>query len=251
MKTVKLIIASFLLIGMMSSCKDETTGSVYTLRLTDGPGPYTAVNIDLQRVEVKGDDDVAISLATNPGIYNLLNFSNGLSTIIATGGLEITKVKEIRLILGPNNSVHLNGQIYPLTIKNGDESGLKLKVHHKLEPGVAYNVLLDFDAGKSVVETGNGEYKLKPVIRTIETAISGSIKGSILPKGIVAFVEAVSANGTDYSTVVNSEGKFIIQGLPPGDYAVVISPAPPYAVVTKSPVNVTIGNATDIGKMQL
>jgi hypothetical protein len=32
-----------------------------------------------------------------------------------------------------------------------------------------YHVLLDFD-NKSIVKLGNGGYKLKPVIRTVETA---------------------------------------------------------------------------------
>jgi hypothetical protein len=35
----------------------------------------------------------------------------------------------------------------------------------------------DFD-NKSIVKLGNGGYKLKPVIRTVETAISGAIKGT-------------------------------------------------------------------------
>jgi hypothetical protein len=34
-----------------------------------------------------------------------------------------------------------------------------------------YHVLLDFDANKSIVKLGNGGYKLKPVIRTVETAM--------------------------------------------------------------------------------
>jgi hypothetical protein len=46
-----------------------------------------------------------------------------------------------------------------------------------------YNVscTFDFDANKSIVKLGNGGYKLKPVIRTVETAISGAIKGTITP----------------------------------------------------------------------
>jgi hypothetical protein len=42
--------------------------------------------------------------------------------------------------------------------------------------GIMYHVLLDFDANKSIVKLGNGGYKLKPVIRTVESAISGAIK---------------------------------------------------------------------------
>jgi hypothetical protein len=53
-----------------------------------------------------------------------------------------------------------------------------------------YTVLLDFDANKSIVKQGNGTYSLKPVIRTIEQAISGAVKGKITPVGTMAVVEA-------------------------------------------------------------
>ena len=39
-----------------------------------------------------------------------------------------------------------------------------------------YN-LFDFDANASIIVKGNGSYSLKSVIRTIEVATSGSIKG--------------------------------------------------------------------------
>jgi hypothetical protein len=58
-------------------------------------------------------------------------------------------------------------------------SGLKLQVNQTLQEGIMCT--FDFDANKSIVKLGNGGYKLKPVIRTVETAISGAIKGTITP----------------------------------------------------------------------
>ena len=79
-------------------------------------------------------------------------------------------------------------------------------MHQTLQEGVLYNVLLDFDAKKSIIKLGNENYKLKPVIRTIETATSESIKGNITPTGSVAVVEARS--GGSFSTNVNAQGNF-------------------------------------------
>ena len=186
------------------------------------------------------------------GIYNLLDFTNGVSTLIATDTLNVSKVEQIRLILGVNNTVVINGVTYPLSTPSADQSGLKLQVHQTLQAGVLYNILLDFDANKSIVDLGNGGYKLKPVIRTIETAIGGSIKGKISPIGL-AFVTVVnSTNATlTYSTNVSSTGDFMIAGLPSGTYNVTVTPALPLLPVVKNSVVVTTGLTTDIGTVAI
>jgi hypothetical protein len=252
---MKNFLGSAIFIGIcliMGSCSDDSSDKIiYNVKMTDGPGPYSAVNIDLRGVEITGNGGSTVLLNTNSRIYNLLNFSNGVDTLIATGGLEMSSVEQIRLILGDSNTIVVNNQTYPLSTPSADQSGLKLQVHQTLEAGVAYNVLLDFDATKSIVEQGNGQYKLKPVIRTIETATSGAIKGSILPKDVNVIIEVIASNSNSYTTVTNSDGKFIVQGLPPGSYTVSITPVPPLIVVIKNNVNVTIGSTTDIGQIQL
>ncbi len=243
MKLVTLILSTFLLGFTMTSCKKENNKNSYpyAVRMTDAPGPYSAVNIDLQSVVVTGSDGKDVTMNVKAGIYNLLNFSNGIDTLIATGALEVATVQQIRLILGTNNTVVLNNVTYPLSTPSADQSGLKLQVNQSLQAGVQYSVLLDFDANKSVVETGNGTYKLKPVIRTIEAAISGSVKGKITPAGTSAFVTATSSTNVTYSSNVSATGDFIIMGLPAGVYSITITPASPLLPVTVNNVSVTTG----------
>lgn len=237
---------------IISSCKEKNvveSPTSYSIRMTDAPAPYNAVLIDLQAVEIKGNNGSTVALSVNQGIYNLLDFSNGIDTLIATGSLNLSTVQQIRLILGPNNSIVVNGVTYPLSTPSAEQSGLKLQVHQTLQPGVAYAVLLDFDASQSIIQTGNGTYKLKPVIRTIETAISGSIKGKVLPEGMISIVSADS--GITYSSITNTNGEFIIQGLPAGIYSVTITPVSPFESVTIEDVSVTVGHSTDLGIINL
>lgn len=254
MKRITFLSLITVLTLFISSCKKETPTVVqpassgktpYYLRMTDAPGPYTAVNVDIREVVITGNGGSDITLNTNAGIYNLLNFSNGVDTLIAWGNINLSKVEQIRLILGPNNSVVVNGNTYALDVPSGEQSGLKLQVHHTLQAGVAYNVLLDFDARHSIVETGNGSYKLKPVIRTIETALSGSIKGHINPS-VLAWV-TVTSGGMSYTTVTDAHGNFIISGLPAGTYSLEVDPVAPYNTVTLNNVQVAVGQSTDVG----
>ena len=90
-----------------------------------------------------------------------LDSANSLlgSLVVPTGTLS-----QIRLILGDQNTVTVNSVVYPLSLSSQDESGLKLNVHQELSDDVTYTLVLDFDASQSVINNGNGTYKLKPVI---------------------------------------------------------------------------------------
>ncbi len=40
---------------------------------------------------------------------------------------------------------------------SAQQSGLKLNVHEEFLQGVAYEYIIDFDAARSIVKTGNGQ----------------------------------------------------------------------------------------------
>jgi hypothetical protein len=134
--------------------------------MTDAPAAYDSVNIDLKEVEVKfaKDTNSWVTMQTTPGIYNLLGFQNGIDTLIAQGTYPADQVvKEIRLVVGNNNTIVVGGVSYPLTIPSGEESGLKIKVNKKLQATLE-TIVIDFDAALSISQEADG-YKLKPVIK--------------------------------------------------------------------------------------
>lgn len=155
------------------ACEKDNTSTpsdktVLNVHLTDGPGDYQQVNVDIQEVRLKMADDTSqwLSLATNAGIYNLLDFQNGVDTIIATGPVPVDVLKEVRLVLGPANSVMVDSTLYDLETPSAEQSGLKIKIDKSL--GLVLDSLtLDFDAEKSIVKTGNGKFILKPVIKVV------------------------------------------------------------------------------------
>lgn len=233
--------------GGQSSAK-----STYNVRLTDAPGNFTAVNVDIQSVTVVTSHGKEITLNTKAGIYNLLNFQNGKDTLLATVGMDSCTIAQIRLILGSRNSVVVDSVTYPLTVPSGSTSGLKLLVNQHVGAGITYNVLLDFDANSSIVKTGNGRYQLKPVIRTIDTAVSGSIKGLVIPSGVACTITATDSNNVSFSTNVDTlTGQFLLKGLPAGTYTVTVTPASPYIQQTITGVTVGVGKVTLMAAINL
>jgi len=223
--------------------------SVY---LADDPAVYDKVNIDIQSVEINDDSGWRPLHMINPGIHNLLNFRNGRDTIIASSRLAQSRITQIRLILGPDNSVVTGGVSFPLETPSAQESGLKLNVDIQLTAGIEYKAWVDFDASRSIVTTGNGKFILKPVMRVFTQALSGSVQGVVLPSEADAFVYALNGSDTIASAKPDSAtGNFMIRGLSAGAYSLSIDGNNGYSDTTFNNVNVTTGNVTDIGKVQL
>ena len=239
-----------LLFVQLTSCDKDTTNdnqtAKLTVRMTDAPANYDAVMVDVQGVEVTGSGGSAVTLTTTAKVYNLLELSNGVNALIASGDINAGTVSQIRLILGSNNTVTVGGVVHPLTTPSAMQSGLKLQINQTFEAGVEYSILLDYDASQSIVLTGANEYQLKPVIRTIDTAISGSIKGSVSPLTGNVLVSATS-NGVTYTSVTAANGSFLISGLPLGTYSITITPVLPLLPITLTGKAVVVGASTDLG----
>jgi hypothetical protein len=223
------------------------------IRLTDAPGDYEAVYVDIQGVEINSESGESgwKQLEVNKGIYNLIEFTNGMDTLLATASVPAGKISQIRLKLGEDNTVVIDGDIKDLTTPSGQQSGVKLNVHVELLEGLTYKLWLDFDAARSIVETGSGKYNLKPVIRTYTEAQSGAIKGVVTPAESLPAVFAITGVDTVATTYADSTGKFLLQGVPEGTYLVSFDPKEGFEPFQKGNVSVSTGSVTDLGVVAL
>ena len=169
----KVTLATFVILAISTlaffSCKKDKTGYKLDVHLTDAPGAFDEVNVDIKEVRVKLRDDTTswVSLNTNAGIYNLLGLQNGVDTLLASGTLSSNYVQEVRLYLGTENSIKVAGQTFPLELNNGDQPKLMIKVDRQINSTVD-SLTIDFDAALSIVLEANGTYRLIPVLRVKE-----------------------------------------------------------------------------------
>jgi len=247
----------------LNSCNNEKEAnpgvSRLQISLIDAPADYEEVNIDIQDVLINrttDEDGGWESLdSIQTGIYNLLDLTAGMEALLTDSEIAAGRINQIRLVLGNENSVKIEGEIIPLKIPSGGQSGLKINLHQDLVEGITYKLLLDFDAALSVAQDGNsGLYTLKPVIRASTEAESGSITGNISPA--IQNVVIYAINGEDVlSTYANSAGQFLIRGVEPGVYELRLEipsedPTGEPAVVVEQ-VEVTLGEATNVGTIEL
>lgn len=250
-----LIIGLFTLLGLfLFSCSEDTKNARLEIRLTDAPGDYEEVNIEILEVKVHAEDGEGEngwkSLDVNSGVYNLLELTNGLDTLLGTVELPAGKISQVRLILGSENTIVDDGEVYDLKTPSAQQSGLKVKVNANLVEGITYTILLDFDVARSIVKTGAPDkYILKPVIRAIAEATTGAIKGTLSNPIAKPAVYAIVDADTVGTTFANEEGQFMIKGLPAGTYTISFSPAEGFVIKDIEGVEVMVGIVKDLGEV--
>ena len=259
MKKYHLFVFLFALtLGLVSCSSDDSSGSEESariaVRLTDAPGDYKHVFVEVEDVMVKttaegGEEEGWESLGgVNSKKIDLLSLTGGVTELLVDTEIEAGYVHQIRLVLGDDNSIVTHAQpsaTYDLKTPSAQQSGLKIMVNEELQAGETYTFILDFDVDKSVVTTGSGDFSLKPVIRMAVEENTGEIVGNVHPSEDPVLVTAQS--GSMYaSAYTDADGDFMIHGLPAGTYKVTATPAEGIGFEAYVQGNVTVGEGETV-----
>lgn len=269
---------------VFSACEKNAadSGSNLEVFLTDGPGEFDAVNIDIQKVEVKidkseehrDDDDRGeaddddddnltnrdgfgewIDIGFDPKVIDVLTLRNGVETKLGEVNIEKGTVRKIRITLGTNNTVVKDDVTHDLRLINRNPNTnyfyIKLFNKHRERPNQnSVRVWVDFDIANSIIET-NGQYFLRPVLRPFCNANFGAIAGSVSPLNAAAVVRITDGDSFNSVALPNDEGRFMIRGLEEGTYTLTYEGAAGYTPQTKTNVVVTKGKVTRVDPVTL
>jgi hypothetical protein len=254
---------------IVSACNKETqTSAVNNIRhvsvyVTANASLYTAVFMDIQKVEVATDTSSAFSnknsnhsdtlwntLAMSPGVYNISSLKNGLDTLLASGNIT-GKLKSIRLTLGNRNTVLYKGNRYPLQLQTGSKA-ITVQVGPEQQDGAGTNQIetwMNFEVSKSIIPDGERFY-LKPVFKPFNLTNFGSLEGRVEPADAIKAV--IVYNEQDTTTVVpDKSGAFILHGLRAGTYQVTYKALTSNKDITLTNIQVQNGRKTNIASVPL
>ena len=167
----------------------------------------------------------------------------GKSILLASELLPSGKYTQLRVFLGGQAIIVVDGKDYDLNIPSVGQTGIKLIHPFEIIPGQITELTLDFDAQQSIIKTGNGEYKLKPVIGIISSysqdegeSYFGSIEGLVYELdveeerlgilGASVTIEGLTLPyGGTYGGITNTDpdGYYTIINIPFGVYKVTAS----------------------------
>lgn len=235
------------------------------LAMTDAPAcGYDNVYVTVTKIRVHqsataGENEAGWSeLTIPPQRIDLLGLTNGVLQELGTLPLPAGNYQQVRLVLADNpanpspsnplaNALVLSGSAgeVALTTPSGQQSGFKLKANFDITGGQVADMVLDFNACKSIVRAGNsGKYNLKPVVAVIPR-LTTEIVGYVDP--LLASSVVVSTRDPQHNlraTVPNpTTGKFVLAYLPENtSYTVVVAGRDlTTAAVTNVPVSIAAG----------
>lgn len=251
--------------------------SVY---LTDGPGYFDSILVNIQGLAVKIDtteewwgwsngfhnwwnnwgnqdkkDRGAFwdTLKINPGIYNLLDLANGADTLLASANVAKGKILAFKLSLGSSgNSLVKSGTTYPLNLVPGwnnvfirvyGDNFQKVNSNH-------YKIWIDFDAGRSIIKVHDGLFYLRPYLRAFAVSNTGAVTGTVKPNDAFPVISVGNDSDTLYS-IPGKNGVFMVKGLPEGSYDVFINTSNGYKDTTITNVSVEAGKTVQLGNIKL
>ncbi len=243
-----------------------TVPSTLKVYLTDDQNlVFDKVFIDIQKLEIKLEDDGVDSLGgwfvlqITPGVYDILQFRNGLDTLFGTGTIPANrKLQKIRLTLGNKNSVVMNGQTKTLKVKDKDNEVIAQldETNVELSSPDQFLFWIDFDAGRSIKADNSGSgnnngFELRSHIRIFSKKKSGRIEGRVLPGAAQAIVMAISGMDT-LTAKPEREGEFKFVGLKAGVYQLFVdATANNYKDSTINNVTVRTNEDTKVGTIVL
>jgi hypothetical protein len=194
--------------GTVGSSGDSGIGGgnigTLILGLTDGPPPkntYDAIYVTIKEISVKHEDKEGWDRLTGPELdlpktFNLLDLVNGVIADLGVVELEAGHYNQMRLLLGtePDEEENILGEAHdyanylilegddeqiPLKVPSGYQTGIKLVNGFDIEVEGSTELVLDFDANKSIVKAGkSGKWLLKPTIKMIES-VTYSVEGFV------------------------------------------------------------------------
>jgi hypothetical protein len=234
-----------------SSTEPET--GILTIYLTDAPSAaFDSVNIIFSEVSAHLDSQW-ITVQGDTMKVNLLDLSNGNTIVFGSADVPAGKYTQIRIKID-DAYVVVGGEKHPMDVPGGAQTGLKLGPQFSVKAGSTYELVVDFDVNRSIVIMGppqNPRYKLKPHLRVMTMALTGSVSGIVTNPEHLPAAYALQEADTITSTYVDTlSGFFQLSFLPPGTYKVSIEDTLQQSAVRENVV-VTAGTDQDLGQVTL
>ena len=236
-----------------SSSGGGSTGTL-SVGLVDATLPgFQAIYVTIDEVQVHAESGGGwVTVGTPRKTVDLLTLINGVRLELGVAELPAGHYTQMRLLLAaqPDGGLNLLSQrhrfanyfidesdaVQELKVPSGLQTGIKIVNGFDINADQTTELLLDFEAARSVVKAGSsGQWLLKPTIKVLDTAdysiVSGTVRngaGLAIPGVIVSAQSFAAGPGVDprdevivhAATVTGGNGGYKLF-LAPGSYNLV------------------------------
>lgn len=221
-------------ISFYYSCESADSGpkSLVNLVLVDTPAKWDSVLVEIEGVEleilIQGRETESqtfyFEYKTGDKQIRVSDLIGGRGLIIGREELPSGKVIALKIQMGKNHMLYQEKKGYPMPLVDPNNVFVPLVADLDLEAGIAYDVILDIDLEKSILQKSTSPliFQLSPFFTLVEGASSGEIQGIVSPLTLKPAIYLIQ--GTDsISTFPTTSGAYLFR-VDPGNYSVFFDP---------------------------
>lgn len=249
MKTLRLIPTTAVIVAALfafSSCEKEemnpdpdgAAAGSFAVKMTDAPGDYDALDVEITNVEAYLEGSGWVSLNNEAQVVSVLDLTNGAETQLAyESEADAGVYSMLRITFGNNNSLSLDSgtdlgfdlggltgganATVDLEWASSSSHQVVINIDEEVSASAGAEVLLDFHVMESIIQSGQ-QFIIDPAITLIEDARTG-IHGQI--EGAASAAILVTDGENTFSSYTDASGQFLVRGMADGVYDVILMPS--------------------------
>ena len=165
---LRILFPLFIAILFISSCQKDPDNQPnpenpnLEIYLIDCPIEAEAINMEIEEVIIIGDGQEFKIEPELEGMFNLLDYQNGVNALLISENIDLSTVNSISLTLGDDINIIVAGVEHELELPEAFEDGMTLNTNVVVQDGSVTELTIDFDACESIVRSSDGEYVLRP-----------------------------------------------------------------------------------------
>jgi uncharacterized repeat protein (TIGR02059 family) len=245
MKMKKLMFSIMVAGAILSGCDKSRTESgsntagKLSVKITDDPFNINYVEsatVTITKIEARmaysNSENPFVVLTDTPVTVDLINLRNGITQELVNLQIPAGEYDLVRIYVD-EAGLKIKDQpgMFKVKVPSGSQTGIKVFISPVLHvaDGISSELLLDFDLSKSFVMRGNMQHSggvngfiFKPCIRAVNNSTTGRIEGYIKDTTSAPVADAkvwVMQDTVISSSFTDSEGHYVLPGLPAGIYS--------------------------------
>ncbi|MFC5626779.1 DUF4382 domain-containing protein [Algoriphagus winogradskyi] len=218
----------------LASCEDPDSSprSLLNLILVDSPAKWDSVFVEIEGVDIEvlaegretQSQTFFLEYKSGDKRIKVSDLVGSTALLLGRSELPIGQIISAKIILGDNHSMFFNEKKYVLALSDPTRNEISLETSIDIEQGISYDILLDLDLEKSIVQVSESPltYELDPTFTLISGIGTVDISGTLKPTTLYPAIYL--SNGEDtISTHTDATGKYYFR-VQAGSYNILFDP---------------------------